>query len=225
MNTYKNLSRYVVLTMGALASAPIAQALAVKLPPETASYKPSDLAGYRLVQKNCMTCHSAQYVEYQPPSSPRAYWDATVKKMKTPFGAPFPDADIPAMVDYLVKIYGAERATSALTTADAARAAAPTVTAAKQNSDSSSASQTTRDPQALLNANGCFACHAIDKKVVGPAFKEISAKYAGKPDAASQIARSLREGSDGKWGSLPMPPFTQLSDAELSTLATWILGR
>jgi sulfite dehydrogenase len=48
-------------------------------------------------------------VSTQPPSSPRAYWDATVKKMKKPFGAPFPDDDVPAMVDYLSKTYGAER--------------------------------------------------------------------------------------------------------------------
>ena len=64
--------------------------------------------GYALVQRDCLICHSAQYVQYQPSSSPRAYWEATVKKMKKPFGAPFSDEDIPAIVDYLVKTYGTE---------------------------------------------------------------------------------------------------------------------
>lgn len=86
-----------------------ALAVEINLPPETATYKPSQLPGYQLVQKNCMTCHSAQYPATQPPSLNRAYWEATVKKMKKPFGAQFDDADIPAMVDYLVKTYGNER--------------------------------------------------------------------------------------------------------------------
>ena len=82
------------------------------MPPETAAYQPSALPGYEIVRRSCLTCHSAQYVSTQPPGSTRTYWDATVKKMKKPFGAPFPDEDIGAMVDYLVKTYGAERATT-----------------------------------------------------------------------------------------------------------------
>lgn len=83
-----------------------ASALDITLPPETASFKASDLPGYALVQGDCLVCHSAHYVLYQPRSSPRAYWEATVKKMKMPFGAPFSDEDIPMIVDYLVKTYG-----------------------------------------------------------------------------------------------------------------------
>jgi cytochrome c1 len=96
----------------ALVTAPSAgQKHTITLPPETVAYVTSDLPGYQLVQRNCAGCHSAHYVAMQPPSSPRAWWDATVKKMKKPFGAPFPDEDIAAMVDYLVKTYGAERVT------------------------------------------------------------------------------------------------------------------
>jgi sulfite dehydrogenase len=84
-----------------------ALALDITLPPETAAYRPSGLPGYQLAQRNCMTCHSAQYVATQPPS-PRKYWEATVRKMKKPFGAQFPDEDIPALVDYLSKTYGTE---------------------------------------------------------------------------------------------------------------------
>ncbi len=86
---------------------PTASALEITLPPETVRYKPSDLPGYTLVERDCMVCHSAQYVQSQP-SSPRSYWEAAVKKMKAPFGASFPDADIPAIVDYLAKTYGAD---------------------------------------------------------------------------------------------------------------------
>ena len=84
-------------------------ALGIQLPPETAVFKPSYLPGYILAQRNCMTCHSVHYIQSQPPASPRDYWEATVKKMKVPFGAKFADEDIPAIVDYLVKTYGAER--------------------------------------------------------------------------------------------------------------------
>ncbi|MGT2432276.1 SorB family sulfite dehydrogenase c-type cytochrome subunit [Cupriavidus basilensis] len=117
-----------VLALAALAaigSVPAARALEITLPPETARYTPSELPGYRLVQQNCMTCHSAQYVLTQPPSSPRGYWDTTVKKMKKPFGAPFPDEDIPAMVDYLAKTYGAERTAYAGKAAAQANTPAP----------------------------------------------------------------------------------------------------
>ena len=99
-----------VVMLGLLtAAAGLAAAVEIQLPPETATYKPSKLPGYQLVQKNCMTCHSAQYPATQPPTMDRAYWEATVKKMKKPFGAQFSDADIPAMVEYLVKTYGAEQ--------------------------------------------------------------------------------------------------------------------
>jgi cytochrome c5 len=92
---------------------PAARQSAITLPRETAVYRQSELPGYTLVQRNCIACHSAQYVSTQPPASTRAYWDATVKKMKKPFGAQFPDEDVAAMVDYLVKTYGAERAAPA----------------------------------------------------------------------------------------------------------------
>ena len=110
-----------------------ALATEIQLPPETARLKPSTLPGYALVQRNCMTCHSADYPQTQPPTSPRSYWEATVKKMKHPYGAQFDDADIPAMVDYLTKVYGAEQGG-----AGAAAAAVPAATkgsAARGNLD------------------------------------------------------------------------------------------
>ena len=92
-----------------LLSAGASSAAEIKLPDETAAYKQSTLPGYQLVLANCLLCHSAQYAQMQPPTSPRSYWEATVKKMKKPFGAQFSDDDIPAMVDYLAKVYGAAK--------------------------------------------------------------------------------------------------------------------
>lgn len=115
------------MAIAAAVSVPAGQQRTITLPPETVVYVASDLPGYQLVQKNCVGCHSAHYAAMQPPGSARAWWDATVKKMKKPFGAPFPDEEIAAMVDYLVKTYGAERATTPATRRDAPpRREAPT---------------------------------------------------------------------------------------------------
>ena len=82
------------------------EALEITLPPETATLTKSTLTGYLLVQKNCLICHSAQYIQLQPQTSQRLYWEATVRKMKAVFGARFSDEEIFPMVEYLVKTYG-----------------------------------------------------------------------------------------------------------------------
>ena len=211
----KHLDTTLVAVAASL-SASTAFALDITMPPETAAYRVSDLPGYQLVQRNCMTCHSAQYVATQPPGSPRAYWEATVKKMKKPFGAQFADEDVPAMVDYLVKTYGAERTTAPTAPLAQGPVAKPSAPAA---------AAVPRDAQALLSANNCTACHAVDKRVVGPAFKEIAAKYAGKSDALAQVARNIRAGGAGKWGAVPMPPYEQLSEEDAQTLARYVLAQ
>ena len=86
------------------------RAVEIELPSETAALTPSPLPGYALAQAMCGTCHSAEYPLYQPPASPRAYWQATVVKMQKVFAAPLPDSAIDPIVDYLVKTYGNERA-------------------------------------------------------------------------------------------------------------------
>jgi len=87
----------------------------IDMPIETAVYRPSDLPGYQLVQKNCIVCHSAQYVSTQPPASPRSYWTAEVHKMQKSFGAPIDEKEMPEMVDYLAKTYGNEKKVGSLT--------------------------------------------------------------------------------------------------------------
>ncbi len=205
------------LTVAALNTS-AAFALEIQLPAETAAYKPSNLPGYQLTLRDCMTCHSAHYVQSQPSSSPRAYWEATVKKMKHPFGAQFADEDIAPIADYLVKTYGAERGT-----VTGAINAAPV---AIKVADKSEVGKTAIiDVQALMGANGCTACHAVDKKIVGPAFKDVAVKYAKLPDAMTQVTHNIRAGGVGKWGEIPMPPFSNLSEAEAQALARYVLAQ
>lgn len=88
-----------------LACAPAAQALEIALPPETAALKPSTLPGYQLALRNCTACHSAQYMQTQPPLS-HEWWEGEVKKMKKVYGALIPDADMSAIADYMSATYG-----------------------------------------------------------------------------------------------------------------------
>lgn len=81
----------------------------ITLPPDGLQLKASALPGYAKAQTNCVACHSAEYMLYQPPTAARPYWDAMVKRMKTVFNAPIADEDMPVIVDYLVKTYGNEQ--------------------------------------------------------------------------------------------------------------------
>jgi len=81
----------------------------IELPPDGMQLTPSTLPGYEKAQAQCVSCHSAEYMKYQPATAPRAYWEAMVKRMKDVFKAPINDADMPAIVDYLAKTYGAEQ--------------------------------------------------------------------------------------------------------------------
>ena len=76
----------------------------------------------------------------------------------------------------------------------------------------------------LAQKNACMACHAVDKKLVGPAYQDVAKKYAGQKDAVAQLSDSIRKGGAGKWGPVPMPAQAALSDDEVKTLATWVLG-
>lgn len=75
----------------------------------------------------------------------------------------------------------------------------------------------------LAQRNACLACHAIDKKLVGPAYQDIAKKYAGQTDAQATLARSIKAGGNGKWGAVPMPPQAALSEEDSQKLAAWIL--
>jgi cytochrome c len=77
--------------------------------------------------------------------------------------------------------------------------------------------------QDLAQAKGCFACHAIDKKVVGPAYKDVAAKYANDKTAVDKLAQKIIKGGSGVWGPVPMPANPQVNEADAKKLATWVL--
>ena len=105
-----SMHRHLLACVLLVASAPVfATAKTITLPPDSVQLKASPLPGYAKAQANCVACHSAEYMLYQPASAPRTYWDAMVKRMQAVFKAPIPQEDMPAIVDYLVKTYGNEQ--------------------------------------------------------------------------------------------------------------------
>jgi cytochrome c len=79
------------------------------------------------------------------------------------------------------------------------------------------------DALTLAKNNMCLACHAVDKKVVGPAFKDVAAKYATRKDAVEYLTAKIKKGGAGVWGPIPMPAQPQLTDAQAKELANWVL--
>lgn len=81
------------------------------------------------------------------------------------------------------------------------------------------------DGAALAQKGGCMACHSIDKKMLGPSFKDVAAKYKGK-DAEASLIQKVKDGTKGAWGQIPMPPNgNKLSDGEYKTVVSWILAQ
>ncbi len=76
----------------------------------------------------------------------------------------------------------------------------------------------------LAKAKNCLACHAVDKKVVGPSYKDVAAKYKGDKGAEAKLIAKVKSGGTGVWGNVPMPPNPQVSDAEAKQLVQWVLS-
>jgi cytochrome c len=77
----------------------------------------------------------------------------------------------------------------------------------------------------LATAKNCMACHAVDKKLVGPSYKDVAAKYAGQKDANDKLAAKVMKGGSGVWGPVPMPANPQVSANEAQKLVAWILAQ
>lgn len=184
----------------------------VKLPPEVAKLRPSTLPGYQIASQKCGICHSADYVDYQPPKMTKAQWTGEMTKMQKAYGAPISEDEIKLLGVYLAATYGdASTVTDADRTTDAA--ASTPVTAAA----------TAVDVQALLTSNGCLACHATDKTIVGPSYRDVAMRYKPDAGALAKVQASIQAGGSGKWGSTPMPPFANLSAEQAKALAEYVL--
>lgn len=79
--------------------------------------------------------------------------------------------------------------------------------------------------EALAKASGCLACHAVDKKVVGPAYKDVAKKYRGDKTTEEKLIKKVKMGGSGVWGTVPMPPNSpKVKDADIKTLVEWVLA-
>ncbi len=156
--------------------------------------------GVEITTARCVLCHDAQHITRTRLS--RGEWEFNIKNM-IERGAPIAPAEIAPILEYLATYYNRDSAPPA---ADASTPAASGDAVAR-----------------LLTANACTACHQIDKRVVGPSFKEVAAKYTGDSTAAGTLAKKIKAGGAGAWGAIPMPPNATVSDADLARLVDWIL--
>ncbi len=126
-----------------------------------------------------------------------------MKKMKALYGAPIDDREIALLAGYLTTSYGDGQVPAAV---EGAAQSPPSIDAAK-----------------LLTDNGCLACHANDKTVFGPAYRDVAARYHGDAGATVAVAAHIHDGSVGRWGSAPMPAFSTLTAEQIGALTDYVL--
>ncbi|SOZ62799.1 SULFITE:CYTOCHROME C OXIDOREDUCTASE (SUBUNIT B) OXIDOREDUCTASE PROTEIN [Cupriavidus taiwanensis] len=185
----------------------------IRLPAENVKLKPAKLPGYGIAMQKCAICHSADYVSYQPPGLTLAQWTAEMKKMQQAYGAPIDDGEVEQLGAYLAVAYGSAKIKDPEIVAIAQKAGKPAA---------SHAAATTVDVQGLLAKNACLSCHGVTQKLVGPAYHEVATRYKGDAQAQARLEASIRGGSSGKWGAVPMPPFAGLKPEEVKALATYV---
>jgi cytochrome c551/c552 len=158
--------------------------------------------GATLTENKCKICHELQHIRRTPLS--RGEWADNLKNMRER-GTPMSDAELAVILDYLATYYSR----------DPAPPPAPDTLAGGAS-----------DPVAnLLEAHACSGCHALDKRVVGPSFREIAQRYAGDAGAPARLAAKVRSGGQGTWGQVPMPPAANVAEGELSKLIAWVLAQ
>lgn len=135
-------------------------------------------------------------------------------------GAGFKEPAAPAAAPAVASaspITTATAATPATPAAASSAAVAPAAAAASGPLDMKSA-------EAMMQKDGCAACHGVDKKIVGPAYQEVAAKYRGDKDALAKLTQKVKAGGSGVWGAVPMPPNAQVPEADIKALVSWILS-
>ena len=101
---------------------------------------------------------------------------------------------------------------------------APTAPAAGASGAAVTPQTTSRAGQALVEASDCLRCHGMDRRYVGPSFRQIAARYQDRPNAAAYLARKIREGSVGEWGRTVMPRHPQVTEVQAHAMASWVLS-
>lgn len=224
MNRHSLFCAALLLALGTFAQAYAAPHVLV-LPAETAKLKESRLPGYMIAVQKCATCHSADYIKYQPPGMTLSQWTAEMGKMQHVYGAPITDDDIKKVGAYLAVVYGSAKESDLpanLKLAASSTSATPSV-APSDTASTAVVASAKIDVNALLTSNNCLSCHALNQKIVGPAYHDVALKYKGDGEAISKVSSSIKNGGVGKWGQIPMPPFPQLTTDELHALAGYVL--
>ena len=211
-----------------------------------------NMTGEQVYQAVCKTCHEAGLAG-APKVGDKAAWTPRVKqgvdqlyahaisgtaKGMPPKGgnADLSDVEVQRGVVYMASRSGASFREPPAPTSPAP--AAPSVSAAAtapapQGGATQPSAATPPKPgapldlaggQALMQKDGCAACHAIDKKVVGPAYQDVAAKYKDDKGAAAKLAQKVKAGGAGVWGQVPMPPNAATSDDDIKALVAWILS-
>lgn len=205
----KNMTRTFVIAASLLISFQgIAAPKSIALPEENAKFKESVHPGYLIAQQKCSICHSADYINLQPPGMNLKQWTAEVTKMQHAYGAPITDDDIKVIGEYLATTYGNEKL------------AAMTIPAVITTPASSAI-----DVKTLLANNACLGCHAMTQKIVGPAYHDVADRYRKNPKALETVMANIKAGGANKWSAMLMPPFPALTDAELKVLAQFVLSQ
>jgi len=207
-------------------------------------------SGEEVYKSVCSACHG-QGIAGAPKVGDKAAWADDIKQglatlvknaingVQSPKGVMPPRGGNPSLSDWEVTaaiVYMANQSGGSFkepakpaapaAPAAAAPAAAPAAAAPAQVASAAAppAAAPAANASALLEKNGCLACHALDKKVLGPSYKEVAAKYAGDKNAAATLEKKVKAGGVGTWGQVPMPPHPQISDADLATMVKYILA-
>jgi cytochrome c551/c552 len=138
-------------------------------------------------------------------------------------GASFKEPAAPAAASVAAAPAAAPPSAPAGGTATVA-SAAPAAGAANAAAAAPAAALDLKTGEAMMQKDGCSACHAVDKKVLGPAYQDVAAKYRGDAGALARLTQKVKMGGTGVWGQIPMPPNSQVSDADIKALVSWILS-
>ena len=157
--------------------------------------------GSTLTETKCKICHELEHIRRAPLS--RGEWADNLKNMKER-GTPMDEAEMAVILDYLSTYYNREKP-------------------APVPSPDTLATASSDPMEQMLGKHGCVACHRVDKRVLGPSFREVAAKYSGDSGATARLAAKIRTGGQGVWGNVPMPPNTAVSESDAKTLAAWVL--
>ncbi len=205
-------------------------------------------SGEEVYKQVCAACH-AQGVAGAPKTGDKAAWAPYIKEglaalvkvaisgVQTPKGvmpprggdATLTDWEVGAAVVHMANQSGASFKEPPKPAAPPApppqAAAAPAPAAAKAAAPAAApVAAASANPEQLLQKFGCLACHAVDKKSIGPSYKEVAAKYANDKGAPAALAKKVKAGGQGVWGQVAMPPHPQVSDADLQAMVKFILA-